>query len=142
MCKVRKIHLLAVNGLLWTAIGTKIAVTGVVNYLKTEPGKLGWMIPLSLLVFTGFFMMFTGIVRKYSERIHALPGPREPIYKTFSLKGYLIIDFMITLGITLKYIPGIPLSFFAWFYLGLGAGLLSAGIRFLIRWWKGRDETV
>jgi len=52
MCKVRKIHLLAVNGLLWTAIGTKIAVTGVVNYLKTEPGKLGWMIPLSLLVFT------------------------------------------------------------------------------------------
>ncbi len=142
MCKVRKIHLLAVNGLLWTAIGTKIAVTGVVNYLKTEPGKLGWMISLSLLVFTGFFMMFTGIVRKYSERIHALPGPREPIYKTFSLKGYLIIAFMITLGITLKYIPGIPLSFFAWFYLGLGAGLLSAGIRFLIRWWKGRDETV
>lgn len=142
MCKVMKIHLLAVNGLLWTAIGTKIAVTGVVNYLMTEPGKLGWMIPLSLLVFTGFFMMFTGIVRKYSERIHALPGPREPIYKTFSLKGYLIIAFMITLGITLKYIPGIPLSFFAWFYLGLGAGLLSAGIRFLIRWWKGRDETV
>lgn len=142
MCKVRKIHLLAVNGLLWTAIGTKIAVTGVVNYLKTEPGKLGWMKPLSLLVFTGFFMMFTGIVRKYSERIHALRGPREPIYKTFSLKGYLIIAFMITLGITLKYIPGIPLSFFAWFYLGLGAGLLSAGIRFLIRWWKGRDETV
>lgn len=141
MCKVRKIHLLAVNGLLWTAIGTKIAVTGVVNYLKTEPGKLGWMIPLSLLVFTGFFMMFTGIVRKYSERIHALPGPREPIYKTFSLKGYLIIAFMITLGITLKYIPGIPLSFFAWFYLGLGTGLLSAGIRFLILWWKGRDET-
>lgn len=41
---------------------------------------------------------------------------------------------MITLGITLKYIPGIPESFFAWFYMGLGPGLLSAGIRFLIRW--------
>ena len=97
MCKVRKIHLLAANGLLWT-----------------------------------------GIVRKYSERIHALPGPMEPIYKTFSLKGYLIIAFMVTLGITLKYVPGIPRTFFAWFYLGLGVGLLSAGIRFLIRWWKGR----
>jgi hypothetical protein len=97
MCKVRKIHLLAANGLLWT-----------------------------------------GIVRKYSERIHALPGPMEPIYKTFSLKGYLIIAFMVTLGITLKYVPGIPRTFFAWFYLGLGAGLLSAGIRFLSRWWKGR----
>ena len=91
MCKIRKVHLLAVNGLLWTAIGTKI---------------------------------------------HSLPGPQEPIYLTFSLKGYLVIAFMITLGITLRHIPGIPSSFFAWFYLGLGPGLLSAGIRFLIRWRK------
>ena len=75
-------------------------------------------------------------MRKYSERIQALPGPKEPIYKTFNLKGYLIIAFMISLGIALEYIPGIPDSFFAWFYMGLGPGLLSAGIRFLIRWWK------
>ena len=138
MCKVRKIHLLAINGLMWTAIGTKISITGISHYLTTPPEKLWWMIPLSVLVFAGFYRMFTGIVRKYSERIHALPGPKEPIYKTFSLKGYLIIAFMITLGITLKYIPGIPESFFAWFYMGLGPGLLSAGIRFLIRWWKAK----
>ena len=138
MCKVRKIHLLAINGLMWTAIGTKIAVTGVCNYLTTPPEKLWWMIPLSLLVFAGFYLMFTEIVRKYSERIHALPGPMESVFKTFSLKGYLIIAFMITLGITLKYIPGLPESFFAWFHTGLGSGLLSAGIRFLIRWWKAK----
>ena len=136
MCKVDKKHLLAINGLMWTAVGTKIAVTGVGRYVQTEAGKLWWMIPLSVLVFAGFYRMFTGIVRKYAERIHALPGPKEPVYKTFSLKGYLIIAFMITLGITLKYIPGIPATFFAWFYLGLGLGLLSAGIRFLIRWRK------
>ena len=139
MCQVRKIHLLAVNGLLWTAIGTKIAVTGVSHYLKTPGEKLWWMIPLSILVFAGFYVMFTGIVRKYAERIHALPGPKEPIWKTFGLKGYLIIAFMISLGISLKYIPGIPDSIFAWFYLGLGPGLLSAGIRFLIRWWKAKN---
>jgi hypothetical protein len=136
MCKVRKIHLLAINGLMWTAIGTKISITGISHYFTTSVEKLWWMIPLSVLVFAGFYMMFTGIVRKYSERIHSLPGPKEPIYKTFSLKGYLIIAFMITLGITLKYVPGISEPFFAWFYLGLGPGLLSAGIRFLIRWWR------
>jgi hypothetical protein len=133
---VRKKHLLAINGLMWTAIGIKISITGISHYLKTPPEQLWWMIPLSVLVFAGFYMMFTGIVQKYSERIQSLPGPKEPVYKTFSLKGYLIIAFMITLGITLKYIPGIPDSFFAWFYLGLGPGLLSAGIRFLIRWRK------
>lgn len=136
MCKVRKEYLLAVNGLMWTAIGTKISITGVRHYLTAQPGKLWWMIPLSVLVFVGFYRMFTGIVRKYAERIHALPGDKEPIWKTFSLKGYLIIAFMISLGISLKYIPGISEPFFAWFYLGLGPGLLSAGVRFLIRWWK------
>ena len=134
--KVRKEHLLAINGLMWTAIGTKISVTGIRHYLSTPAEKLWWMIPLSVLVFVGFYRMFTGIVRKYAERIHALPGEKESVFKTFSLKGYLIIAFMISLGITLKYIPGIPEAFFAWFYLGLGPGLLSAGIRFLIRWWK------
>ena len=100
VCKVRKIHLLAINGLMWTAIGTKISITGISHYLITPTEKLWWMIPLSVLVFAGFYMMFTGI--------------------------------------TLKYLPGIPESFFAWFYLGLGPGLLSAGIRFLIRWWKAK----
>jgi hypothetical protein len=36
-------------------------------------------------------LMFTGIVRKYSLRIHALPGPKEPIYKTFSLRGISLL---------------------------------------------------
>ena len=134
--KVRKEHLLAINGLMWTAIGTKISITGISHYLTTPAEKLWWMIPLSLLVFAGFYRMFTGIVRRYAERILALPDHKESVFKTFSLKGYLIIAFMISLGITLKYIPGIPEPFFAWFYLGLGLGLLSAGIRFLIRWWK------
>ena len=135
MCKVRTHHLLAINGALWTAVGTKIAITGIRNYLHTPWGKsLLWMIPLSVLVFAGFYIMFTGVVRKYSERILSMQEEKMSVFRTFSLKGYLIIAFMISLGISLKYIPGIPQSFFAWFYCGLGAGLLSAGIRFLLRW--------
>ena len=141
MCKVRKIHLLAVNGFLWMAIGTKIAVTGVSHFLTAPAGKLWWMIPASVAVFAGFYLMFTGVVRKYAERVHALPGPMEPVWKTFGLKGYLIIAFMVSLGISLKHIPGIPAPFFAWFYLGLGLGLISAGVRFLIRWRKACQET-
>jgi len=96
MCKVRKIHLLAINGCLWFAIGARIATIGLINFLAMPKEQLWWMLSLSFLVFAGFFM--------------------------------------ISLGISLKYIPGIPDSFFAWFHLGLGLGLLSAGIRFLIRW--------
>lgn len=135
MCKVRTRHLLLINGLLWTAIGTKITVTGVSHYLQlTRPGALFWMIPLSIMVFAAFYVMFTGVVRKYSSRILSMTEEKTGIWKTFSLKGYLIIAFMISLGIALKHIPGIPPTFFAWFYCGLGPGLLSAGFRFLLRW--------
>ena len=135
MCKVRTRHLLAINGLLWTAIGTKITITGASHYLAGSYGKaLLWMIPLSVLVFAGFYHMFTGVVRKYSERILSMPDEKTSVLKTFSLKGYLIIAFMISLGISLKHIPGIPEPFFAWFYCGLGPGLVSAGIRFLLKW--------
>ena len=133
--KIKTKHLLAVNGLLWTAIGTKITITGISHYLRVgNPQALLWMIPLSVLVFAAFYMMFTGVVRKYSARILSMTEERTAIWKTFSLKGYLIIAFMISLGIGLKHIPGIPSNFFAWFYCGLGPGLLSAGIRFLLRW--------
>ena len=57
MCKVRKLHLLAINGLMWTAIGTKISITGLNNYLTTPREKLWWMIPCSIWDWDlGFFL--------------------------------------------------------------------------------------
>ena len=135
MFKIATRHLILFNGLLWSAIGIKILLTGISYYLRL-PEIHWWYYLLSVLVFTGFYVMFTGIVRKYAERIEAMPEPKTSIFKTFSIKGYIIIAFMITLGITLKRIPQVPDSFIAWFYCGLGPGLLSAGIRFIIRWWK------
>ena len=97
MCKIRTTGLLAVNGLMWTAIGTKIAVTGISSYVKLgATPALGWMIPLSVAVFAGFYWMFTGVVRKYAALICAMPEAKTSVFKTFSLKGYLIIAFMIT----------------------------------------------
>ena len=135
MFKIPTRYLLLVNGLLWTAIGIKIALIGVDSYERLEHIPW-WYFLLSGLVFAGFYFMFTGVVRKYAARILAMTAPKTSIFKTFSVKGYLIILFMITLGITLRRIPQVPDAFIAWFYFGLGPGLLSAGIRFILRWWK------
>ena len=141
MLKIPTKHLLLVNGLLWTAIGVKIALTGVEYYGRLESIPW-WYFLLSAAVFAGFWFMFTGVVRKYAARIQSMTEPRTSIFQTFSVKGYLIIAFMITLGITLRRIPHVPDSFIAWFYCGLGPGLLSAGIRFIIRWWKWFKEMI
>ena len=114
MLKIPTRHLLAVNGLLWTAIGTRIALIGIRAYGGLETVKWRYFL-LSAIVFSGFYMMFTGIVRRYAGRIEAMPEARASI-------------------LTLKRIPSVPRSFIAWFYSGLGPGLLSAGIRFLARW--------
>ena len=131
MLKIPTKYLLLVNGLLWTAIGTRIARIGIDYYQRLEQ-ILWWYFLLSAIVFAGFWFMFTGVVRRYSQRIMAMNEPRTSIFKTFSVKGYIIIAFMITLGITLKRIPQMPDSFIARFYCGLGPGLLSAGIRFIV----------
>lgn len=135
MLKIPTKHLILVNGLLWTAIGIKITITGVRYYRMSEVVPW-WCFLLSAAVFAGFWSMFTGVVRKYTERILAMPEPRTSVFRTFSLKGYLIIAFMITLGIVLRRIPQVPDSFIAWFYCGLGPGLFSAGLRFLLRWYR------
>ena len=131
MLKIPTKYLLLVNGLLWTAIGTRIALIGIDYYQRLEQIPW-WYFLLSAIVFAGFWFMFTGVVRRYSQRIMAMNEPRTSIFKTFSVKGYIIIAFMIALGITLKRIPQVPDSFIAWFYCGLGPGLLSAGIRFIV----------
>lgn len=53
------------------------------------------------------------------------------VYVSFmflTLKGYLIIAFMMTMGITLRRLGTIPEHFFAFFYTGLGSALFIAGL--------------
>ncbi|MBQ7254026.1 MAG: hypothetical protein IJS30_05070 [Bacteroidales bacterium] len=135
MFRIPTRFLLLVNGLLWMAIGIKILLTGVDYYGRLESIPW-WYFLLSAVVFAGFWFMFTGVVRKYAARIMSMTELKTSIFKTFSIKGYIIIAFMITLGIFLKRIPQVPDSFIAWFYCGLGPGLLSAGIQFIVRWRK------
>lgn len=62
-----------------------------------------------------------------------MAGDRAPLYRFMSLKGYLIIIFMMTLGISLRSIGSIPDGFFAFFYTGLGSALFLAGAGSLLR---------
>ena len=134
MLNVRKYNLLIANGLLWLAVGTKITLIGLSAYGRLAGQRPLWpLILISLAVFAGFCWMFTGVVRKYASRIIGMEEERPSLLKTFSPKGYILIAFMISLGISLKHVPGIPDAFFAAFYCGLGPGLLSAGIRFILR---------
>lgn len=138
---VAKRHLLLANAIVWGAPGVKILVTGIQSYLALWPSKsIVWLSVGTVLVLAGFVWMFNRIVKKYSDRIMGFPEKRKSILAFLPIRGWILVIFMICLGISLKFIPGIPAEFFASFYCGLGPALIAAGTRFLSSWIKAGRE--
>lgn len=126
---VEKHWLIVTNGLLWAAAGINIARIGIIAAI--ENGTLVWL--YGLIVFVLFGLMFFRVIGKNTQRILAMEQDKVPIYKFLTVKGYLIIAFMMTLGITLRHIGHIPNGFFAFFYSGLGSALTLAGLHSIIK---------
>ena len=132
---VAKRHLLLANAIVWGAPGVKILVTGIQSYLAIWPSRqIVWLALGTLFVLVGFLFMFSRIVRRYSDRILAFPEKKKSLLAFLPVKGWILVVFMMCLGISLKFIPGIPTEFFASFYPGLGTTLIVAGATFLAKW--------
>lgn len=121
---VHKKWLIITNALVWAAAGINIARIGITAAI--EDGTCVWL--WSIVVFILFSLMFLRVIGKNAQRINAMEHPKAPLYKFLTVKGYLIIAFMMTLGIVLRHLSSIPTSFFAYFYTGLGLALCLAGI--------------
>lgn len=125
-------HLYVVAGTIWGIPGTIITVKGIKAYLMQPPGNIWWLLLATISVMTAFFIMFRRITDRYSSRIASLPESVR-IWQTFPLKGWILLVFMMGLGIALKHIPGIPSAFTASFYSGLGPMLILSSMRFICK---------
>ena len=132
---VAKRHLLLANAIVWGAPGVKILVTGIQSYIAIWPSRhIAWLAIGTVLVLAGFIFMFSRIVERYSARILAFPEKKKSILAFLPVKGWILVIFMMCIGISLKFIPGISTEFFASFYPGLGTALIVAGATFLGKW--------
>ena len=132
--KLQKEKLLIVAGVVWAIAGANILRIGIASYVESfdreNPFPLLWMIPLSALILTGFMMMFRKVVKRNTRRILSYTE-KKSVFAFFDIKGYLLMAFMMALGITLRSVNLLPVTFFAVFYTGLGAALTLAGLRFI-----------
>lgn len=117
------------SGLLWSIAGVNVLRKGISALLQDHRW---WIVLLAIGIGASFLTMFRSVVNKYTLRIQAMDGERFPFYRFMSAKGYLLIGFMMTLGISVSLIPGMPPAFFASFYTGLGTGLSYGALRFFI----------
>ncbi|MGN0202575.1 MAG: hypothetical protein ACI399_06715, partial [Candidatus Cryptobacteroides sp.] len=129
--------LLLANALVWGAPGLKITWTGIAAYIGLRDSDcLAWLIAGTLAVLCCFVLMFNKIVAKYSSRILAFPEAEKSLLFFLPARGWILVSFMMCLGISLKFIPGIPAGFFASFYSGLGPALVYAALKFLAAYSK------
>lgn len=122
---------------MWGIPGVIISVKGVKAYMLMPAQSLWWLMLITVFVLECFFFMFRGAVDKYSALIAAQPQ-KTSFWHTFPLRGWVLIIFMLCLGISLKFIPGMPAEFTASFYSGLGPMLLFAAFRFMFNHLKNR----
>lgn len=134
---VPKRYLLLANAIVWGVPGVKVFLTGLKSYfLLDTSAPLILLLLGSALVLCCFLILFNKIVNKYSNRIISFQQQKESLLYFLPLKGWILVIFMMGLGITLKHIPCIPVEFFACFYCGIGPALTTAAIIFLYRFFR------
>lgn len=136
---VNKEHLLLMQVLCWLGPGIKIIITGIQAMLQVQTDhsqRVWWLCLIAVAVAICFSLMFDNFIKRYTARILNFPERKKSLFAFFDLRGYIMIIFFMCLGISLKFIPGMPVEFFAGFYPGLGSALSIAGVRYLDSWSK------
>ena len=113
---VNKEILLITAGTVWIIAGANILRIGIVTWLNNSEG---WMFKIgeATIVFLLFFVL---------------------IFKRLYVKSWIVMIFMICMGITIRSFHLLPESFISVFYTGLSIALILTGVLFIRYWWLRR----
>jgi hypothetical protein len=132
---VSKYWLMALAGLMWSLVGIMLCRMAYI-WLRAVPGR--WALPLGslglILALTVHRFGFSKIALKNIARLCVLPD-KTCIFAFQAWKSYLIIIFMIILGITLRHSP-LPRYFLAVIYTTIGGALFFSSFHFYWRIWR------
>lgn len=131
-CKKRS--LLFIAGLVWIFAGGMVSKLGF-NVLFTTSMHPLISIMVAVVTFLIFFnFIFIKLVKKHKIRIYEKEQDKLCLFSFFDVKSYIIMIFMMSLGITISSIDSINPLCWAAIYIGIGLALLSAGVAFMVEW--------
>lgn len=137
--RVNKYTLLFIAGCVWIIAGANILRIGIVTWLNDAHY---WLFKAgeATVVFLLFFQfVFRRLFVKHSVRI-SQKGEQNCPFSFFDMKGWIVMIFMITFGITVRRFQLLPNSFISVFYTGLSSALIVTGILFLIRGFREKRK--
>lgn len=117
-----------IAGTMWCGVGIMLSMMAC-RWLSGYSGKV-WMFTLSGLAFALIMRRysFLKVAGKNLDRIALLPA-KACIFSFISWRSWILVMFMITLGITLRHSP-MPREYLAVIYLGIGLGLILSGLKY------------
>lgn len=125
---VKRNTLLLLACIVWGMAGFNILRIGLVTY-PDYLSIINYLLSVAVFVIFQIFI-FGKLVIKHTKRIRSYGEERHLFLKFFDVRSFIIMAFMMVLGIVLRAGGLAPKQFIAFFYTGLGASLLVAGIRF------------
>ncbi len=125
--------LIAMGAGLWSFAAIRILSLGYVA-IEHHP----WHPLVSYLVgiigFVPFFwFVFRKVSKRYVTRILNLPREHTHLFAFLDKRGYLMMTFMISLGICIKHVSAIPELYKGTFFISLGLSLLASAIVYIVK---------
>ncbi len=123
-------YLLYIASVVWFFAGGMLLYRGLMG-IKLQPEFLMLKIIIAFIFGVLFYnLIFKKISQKYINRIEELTKERNPFYAFFNLRGYVMMTFMISMGITIRLTGLVPFEYLALFYIVMGTPLLFSALRF------------
>lgn len=117
-----------IAGLVWIVAGANILHIGIDCWLSVD---YNFFLLLLGAIVVFFICVFNKMFHKHRLRISQKGDSSCPM-GFFDAFGWIIMAFMMTIGIAIRHYGLMPLWFIAMFYTGLSSALTITGIRFLL----------
>lgn len=127
-----KIVLIILGASLWGFAAYRILKLGIHNI---ESHALYHLLNylIGIAGFIPFFLLvFRKVSHRYVHRIINLKHDRPCMFAFFDLRGYILMTFMITMGILVSHWKVIPDLYKGTFFISLGLSLLASSVYYII----------
>lgn len=131
--------LLITAGIVWIIAGANLLRIGIVTWLNDSRH---WHFKVGEATVVFLLFLFSS---SESSTINIPAGSNKRKRKKlpllfFDAKGWIVMCFMIAMGITIRSLHLLPDTFISVFYTGLSLALMFTGILFIRYWWCRRQD--
>lgn len=127
---VTKNTLLITAGIVWLLAGINILRIGISCWINDSHYWFFKVCEATIVFLLFFGLIFHKLYKKHTHRISQKKAKNCP-FSFFDVKGWIVMAFMITIGILTRTLHLLPEAFIAVFYTGLSVALITTGTRFI-----------